>query len=134
MSGRPNASKRPIIFVTHTEYPHPEGLSFRIAGLGEYLKSKGFDVFVVAPLFHRRTLPSFGMDVSKKIQASCEVFRGIWVSKWRVLLRIVFTIVFSVAVLRKLREIRSLIPSVIVAEQQLSALPSLLLSAVLRTP
>jgi glycosyltransferase involved in cell wall biosynthesis len=134
MSTRPSASKRSIIFVTHTQYPHPEGLSFRIAGLHKYLESRGFDIFVVAAQFGKRMPPPFGMHEPKIIQASCEMLQGLWFSKSRVLYRIVFTVVFSMAVLRRLAEIRSLMPSVIVAEQQLSAVPTLLLSTLLRTP
>jgi len=134
ISTTPHASKHSVIFVTHTQYPHPEGLSFRIAGLAKYLESRNFNVFVIAPHLGEERQRAFGIHVPKMIRAPCQILRGIWFCRSRMVYRIMFAVVFSVAVLRRLPEIESLRPSVIVAEQQLSALPSLLLSTLLGTP
>lgn len=126
--------KQKVIIIIHTDYPSKEGMSYRVHQMAYRLAIK-YDVTVVAPILENSSSALRESSGSYEIlRVPIPLYVPERVKSNRLLLRLVFMIFFTFSMVRVWKSVSISRVKLIQAEQQLSLLPALVLSLLLKVP
>jgi glycosyltransferase involved in cell wall biosynthesis len=121
-----------VVMIVHTDYPWKEGMSYRVQKMVDQLSPK-YNVVVISPILESSFSPGIEwldryevlrvqLNIPKKAEAN------------RILYRLLFTVSFTLSMVRIRKLFSSRRVKLIQAEQQLSLLPGFVLSFLLNAP
>jgi len=125
--------KDKIVIVIHTDYPWPEGMSYRVHNMARTL-SRRHAVMIVSPILESDYPEGFQSTAEYTIhRTSIKIIRKL--SQNRLLYRLLFVLLFTLSVVRIHRRLASHEKVRLVqAEQQLDLLPGIMLGLLYRVP
>jgi glycosyltransferase involved in cell wall biosynthesis len=122
--------KNDIVILVHTDYPWKEGLTYRVDNMAKYL-SKEYNVTVACPILESSYLAGSEKGIYQIHRFDLRILQKLGAN--RVLYRMLFTVLFTLCMVKLRKHLCGKQISLVQSEQQLTLIPGTVLSYLFRT-